>query len=1150
MRSYIYGCRRYIAAAFAIILSLALVARIAAASNIAYYSLTFTYDQSSAREMLSPLNQWRTAENWYWNSDNTTQTEISAGKLGSLKWDYNLERIAMQRAYEIVLLAEHKRPNGESVFSITVNGVSSSAENIACGTLDSLDTYEKALEAWKENDCDYAGQGHRRNMLNSGFKAIGIAHVVVGNSHYWVQEFGYSVSTDNTDPGVNNSVNTVDVPFDMDMMGLLSYVTQAQYGKHYEANIGTKNPCPAVNVFMGKPEAMRLEYRSWDWGDNIQTIEYYGCFLGMRIDSGYDVTWSSSNENVVKIVDGTYYQAVGVGNCYITANISYQGMTTSSNIRIEVKPIAISSAGISVTVDPITYNGSSLTPNITVINNGLVLENGKDYTYYATDNVNAGYGKLTINGSGDYNGTREVKFPISAKDIDSQDITVTGITDMPYTGSAIRPAFTVLDGTTELVSGTDYTYDFSSNTVVGTATLTLNGMGNYSNMKFVAFRIYDPAAPTTPAASTTEASPTTGSAVPTGSESAPATGASSTTTAPATDTTAAAATTTAAAPTTGGAAPTTEAASTTPPADPSADPVLSLSVEPIVEQVYDGTAKEPAVRVTSGDTVLTEDDYSVAYSNNVNAGTATVFVSGKGIYSYLTPVTTTFTINPRSISRAVISQIPARVYTGSAIEPDIVIKYGTYDLVAGTDYTLVFEDNVDAGTATVTATGAGNYTGSIIAAFTINKKSPAITVNSIPDQQYTGSEIRPEVAVYDGNVLLDPSTDYDTSFSNNTEIGTATVTVTLKNNYEGSSTANFNIIARSLNSLELPSIADQQYTGEQIKPSFTLKNGSLTLVEGTDYTVAFNNNSVPGNAVIIVNGTGNYSGIATIGFKITPRSIAELEASSIEDQLYTGSAIKPSVSLMFNGNKLTAGSDYTAEYKNNTSAGTASVVLTGKGNFTGTRTIKFNIIKFSWQKISSKWYYIDNNGNKAKGFVLIDGKYYYFDTSTGAMLTKWQLIDGNWYYFASGGNALTGWQKISKKWYFFNSKGVMVTGLNKIDGKYYYFDNGGIMKTGWISTGGKWYYFASGGNALTGWQKISKKWYYFDKSTAVMVTGFNTIDNLVYYFDNGGVMKTKWQLISGKWYYFNSDGSMVAGTSKTISKKVYRFAADGHCLNP
>ena len=120
MRSYLYSCRRYIAAAFAIILSVALVAKIVTASNIAYYSLTFTYDQSSAREMLSSLNQWRTGKNWYWNPDNKTKTSISAGKLGNLQWDYNLEQIAMQRAYEIVLLAEHKRPNGDSVFSITV----------------------------------------------------------------------------------------------------------------------------------------------------------------------------------------------------------------------------------------------------------------------------------------------------------------------------------------------------------------------------------------------------------------------------------------------------------------------------------------------------------------------------------------------------------------------------------------------------------------------------------------------------------------------------------------------------------------------------------------------------------------------------------------------------------------------------------------------------------------------------------------------------------------------------------------------------------------------------------------------------------------------------------------------------------------------
>ena len=1151
--------RKAVLAVLSLLLSVAVITRLAFATNIQYYSLTFTYNQTSAREMLDSLNQWRTGKSWYWNSDNTTKTTVSAGSRKALVWDYNLEKIAMQRAYEIVLLCEHERPNGESIYSITVNGVSSCGENLCSGSGDTLDSYEKALTAWIEEDCNYAGQGHRRNMLEKSFTSIGIAHVVVGNTHYWVQEFGRTTSSPNPEFATDDSTDTVDVPYNADKMELYAFVEQRpKYGSYYQAKAGVTNPCPDIHLYMGVIGSMQPLITTWTWGNGDKTYVIEGVFSGFRISSGYSVVWSSTDESIAKIVDGNKYQVIGSGNCLLTADITYNGKTTSCDMRLEALSQSIDESSISVSISPVTYTGSAVTPEFTVTNNGNELVSGRDFTYYCTDNTEAGFGYLVINGNGGYTGQRKEKFSILQKKISSTDIRVEGIADQPYTGSEIRPEFTVYDGDTELVYGTDYTYSFSQNTQIGKATLTISGIGNYSSSKFVDFHIYDPAAPTTSApttaAPTSEASVTT-SAVPTGTSAAETTEAVMTTTpmepttapfttAPSLPTSEAAATTEASV--------TSEASGTTPAAQTTGAPVPSgaLSIQPIADQFYDGSEKKPGLVVKCGDTVLDSVDYNVVYDNNIDAGTATVFVSGKGIYVDLDPVTAKFTIHPMNITgKASIAKIDDQVYSGEEITPALNVSVNGKELVAGTDYTVVYEDNTSAGTAKVTVTGANNYTGSAEAGFNIVPSSSAATVSAIADQTYTGSQITPDIEVYVGSVLLTAGTDYDATFSNNTGVGTASVSVTLKGNYSGTYTASFNIVKRPVSTLTIAPVEDKVYTRSAIKPSVTVTYGNAVLVQNTDYSLSYSSNTNPGTAAIKITGKGNYTGSTTVNFKITAKDVADLTVSSIEDQNYTGSAVTPAVTVKFGSYELVSGTDYTVAYKNNVNGGTASAVITGKGCYTGTKTVEFRIIKYSWKKISGKWYYIDDKGTKATGFRTIDGATYYFD-STGIMLTGWQKISNKWYYFNSSGVMKTDWQKISKKWYYFASDGVMATGLTKIGSTYYYFDTSGVMKTKWISVSGKWYYFASGGNAVTGWQKISKKWYYFDKSTCIMATGFAKIDGATYYFDAGGIMKTKWVQVSGKWYYFNSDGSMVAGTSKKIGTKTYKFDADGVCLNP
>ena len=146
----------------------------------------------------------------------------------------------------------------------------------------------------------------------------------------------------------------------------------------------------------------------------------------------------------------------------------------------------------------------------------------------------------------------------------------------------------------------------------------------------------------------------------------------------------------------------------------------------------------------------------------------------------------TLTINPKVITFT-IDTIPAQTYTGSAITPTVTIKDGSTTLSLTSDYTLAYNNNTNVGTATITVDGTGNYAGSSgNRTFIINPKVTTFTIDAIPMQDYTGSAITPAVTVKDGTTTLTLNTHYTLSYSNNTNAGTATVTVSGVGNYIGS----------------------------------------------------------------------------------------------------------------------------------------------------------------------------------------------------------------------------------------------------------------------------------------------------------------------------------------------------------------------------
>jgi len=148
--------------------------------------------------------------------------------------------------------------------------------------------------------------------------------------------------------------------------------------------------------------------------------------------------------------------------------------------------------------------------------------------------------------------------------------------------------------------------------------------------------------------------------------------------------------------------------------------VVGMMIVPIGNCVYNGQEQMPAIVVKDGDKVLIlGTDYEVEYDDNLNAGLGIVTV--KGIGNYQGTAMATFNILDKALTNDMIQAIADQSYTGSAIEPAVVVKDGDKVLVEGRDYTVTYENNVEVGTATVVVTAwtSGNYEGEIKATFNI-----------------------------------------------------------------------------------------------------------------------------------------------------------------------------------------------------------------------------------------------------------------------------------------------------------------------------------------------------------------------------------------------------------------------------------------------
>ena len=145
----------------------------------------------------------------------------------------------------------------------------------------------------------------------------------------------------------------------------------------------------------------------------------------------------------------------------------------------------------------------------------------------------------------------------------------------------------------------------------------------------------------------------------------------------------------------------------------------SVTINDPTDKTYTGSPCVQGVSVKDSDAKLTVDDISVTYENNINVGTATIIYTGKN--NYTGEIRKNFKITEASITDDMIANIPSVTYNTRAHTPDVTVTFEGSTLEAGKDYDVAYTNNINAGTATVTVTGKGNFTGTASKTFTINK---------------------------------------------------------------------------------------------------------------------------------------------------------------------------------------------------------------------------------------------------------------------------------------------------------------------------------------------------------------------------------------------------------------------------------------------
>ena len=676
--------------------------------------------------------------------------------------------------------------------------------------------------------------------------------------------------------------------------------------------------------------------------------------------------------------DGDFINA-GTYTATVTGIGSYMG-TLKSNFTIDKKSLR---NGCTVTLA--SYTGKEQKPDFIVKDGDRTLVPDKDYTVTYRNNINVGTTTATISGAGNYTSYVTTTFRITPaptekpekpekpgkpEKTDISKCTVTlSATSFKYDGKEKKPSVTVKNGTKVLTAGTDYTVSYSDNIKAGTAKVVITGKGNYTGSVTKTFKIVEE---------------TKGN-------------------------------------------------------DDISNAYVLLSKN---YYVYDGEEHKPTVtHVYVNNKLVDSKNYTVTYSKDlVNAGEPEITITGTG--SFTGTCKTTFTIAPREFLNCTVidPEGPFYYYEGTAYTPKYVVKDGDKTLVEGKDYKVTYKYNDKPGHSWNTIEGMGNYRNDVIQRqFYIIPPLLSECVASLEQDPviYEGHPVEPNIIVKFGEKTLKLNQDYTVSYVGNDGPGTAIAYINGKGTYNGLIILNFTIKKANAKTKDL-SKAKVTISGDAIHyekrvemPPVTVELDGKVLTKSVDFIVTFRGSVGAKTGTLVITGKGDYTGViekpVNVVYKDTtnteqPKDISGYTVGIGGDTFtYTGSEIKPKVQVSSETETLKEGSDYTVSYKNNIEVGTATAVVKGKGNYTGTLTITFKIVKKS-----------QDDGNKDKisvgkcDFIVMDDEETYNGTAHKPdVIVAWlenKLTEGTDYTLSYSNNVNAGTAKVT------------ITGIGKYTG--------------------------------------------------------------------------------------------------------------------
>ena len=653
-------------------------------------------------------------------------------------------------------------------------------------------------------------------------------------------------------------------------------------------------------------------------GKDDYTLNEAGRIL--RKERDYTLKW----DNNVEITTDTSKATVTI----TAMGTNYTGKRVVE-FSIVPQPIKEATAAIA----PQTFDRQAKTPEVTLNFGGKTLVEGTDYSVVEyNNNTNASVNAQTdeerpcvvVQGMGNFGGTKTIYFDIEQESLtNEEDIEVTGRA-IYIEGQPIKPTIIVRakDGTT-LVENQDYTVDeyTGPQEVNVPGTVKIHGMGNYKDDREVSFMIYPPNgdfviepiesqefrnAPIKPEVKVSlrvseelsmeliegqdyvlEWDNIQNAGVNTAKVTAKGLGYFGEKGMQATQT------------------------FTITPKSIGADGAIAegITASDIGVAQYTGSALTPKVTLTftppqaagkeddpSKPVELVQGrDFTVDYVNNAKVGVAKAVV--KGIGNYAGSIEKQFEIHA-NMSMVKVEPIPMQNYTGSAVTPLPVVSLGGQTLVLDKDYRVSYSNNVDRGTATITITGiepwyVGKRTVNFDIARELSEKTAIRGVASV--YTYTGSPITPPIRVEEGGALLVKGVDYEASYSQNVDAGTATVVIKGIGKYTGTASTTFQIMPQQLGRAKVSPISDQVYNGKEQNPPITVTSGDKTLQNGKDYSLVYVNSAKPGMASVIIKGEGNYTGTQTVNYRIKVPGMTGVKFSKYTSSSVTISWTKNSV---------------------------------------------------------------------------------------------------------------------------------------------------------------------------------------------------------------------------------------------------------------